>query len=272
MRRLHRSRAAEARGFTLLEVMVAVAILGLGLTAILSAQAGAFASSAHARNISIATGLARCKMSEVEEHLMRDGFQELDENETGPCCEGDETPNIRCAWKVEKPELPEPKLGELNLDTDSGQLGPVSALGAGEQGKDVFSPDAGVAGIAQTLLGGGADPSADPSAAAGGTAGLAGMAMSLVYPDLKLLFEASVRRATVTLTWTEGQKDYSIELVQWISVPQQGMAVDQAIDSALQAEQDKAESQAPTPGPGGQTPPRGGPGGPPPKKVPRPMP
>ena len=49
----------RARGFTLLEVMVAVAILGLGLTAILSAQTGVFASSAHARNLSVATGLAR---------------------------------------------------------------------------------------------------------------------------------------------------------------------------------------------------------------------
>src|SRR5262249_13241426 len=69
----------RARGFTLLEVMVAVAILGLGLTAILSAQAGAFASAAHARHVSVATGLARCKMSEVEEHLAGpEGYPELD--------------------------------------------------------------------------------------------------------------------------------------------------------------------------------------------------
>src|SRR5262249_21601545 len=95
--------SARVRGFTLLEVMVAVAILGLSLTAILSAQAGSFAASAHARNISVATGLARCKMSEIEEHLLRDGYPELDEADNGVCCEGDETPNMRCAWKVEKP-------------------------------------------------------------------------------------------------------------------------------------------------------------------------
>ena len=62
------------RAFTLLEVLVAVSILGLGLTAILSAQAGAFSSSAHSRNISVAVGLLRCKMSEVEEHLLKDGI------------------------------------------------------------------------------------------------------------------------------------------------------------------------------------------------------
>ncbi len=51
-------------------------------------------------------------------------------------------------------------------------------------------------------------------------AGITGMAMSLVYPELKLLFEASTRRATVTLTWKEGQKEYSMELMQWITSPQ----------------------------------------------------
>ena len=272
------------RGFTLLEVMVAVAILGLGLTAILSAQAGAFAASTHARNISLGTGLARCKMSEIEEHLMRDGFQELDENETGPCCEGDETPNVHCAWKIEKPELPEPKLGELNLDTDldSAQLGPLGAMGAGEQGKELFTGDAGVGAIAQTLIGGATDPTADPAAQGGGAGGIAAMAMSLVYPDLKTLFEASIRRATVTLSWTEGQKDYSIELVQWISIPQAGMAADQAADAIAQEQQDQAEASqmggtkpggggGTKPGGGGGTKPGGG-GGTKPSPAPRPRP
>src|SRR5262245_65332018 len=105
--------------------MVAVAILGLGLTAILSAQAGSFAASAHARNLSLATSLARCRMSELEEQLLKEGFQELDANEAGPCCDGEDVGPIRCSWKIQKPELPEPKFGELDLDTDigSGQLG-----------------------------------------------------------------------------------------------------------------------------------------------------
>ena len=31
------------------------------------------------------------------------------------------------------------------------------------------------------------------------------MVMSLVYPELKAAFEASTRRVTVVLTWTEGR-------------------------------------------------------------------
>ena len=57
------------RGFTLLEVMVAVAILGLGLTAILSAQFSAVSATAHAKILSISTGLARCKMTELEDYV-----------------------------------------------------------------------------------------------------------------------------------------------------------------------------------------------------------
>jgi prepilin-type N-terminal cleavage/methylation domain-containing protein len=61
--------APRTAGFSLLEVMVAIAILGLGLTAILSAQAGSFSAATQARSLSVATGLARCKMLEVEEKL-----------------------------------------------------------------------------------------------------------------------------------------------------------------------------------------------------------
>src|SRR5690606_3853502 len=52
-------------GFTLLEVMVAVAILALSLVAIFSSEGGAIRAGARARQMSAATLLARCKMAEV---------------------------------------------------------------------------------------------------------------------------------------------------------------------------------------------------------------
>lgn len=224
------------RAFTLLEVLVAVSILGLGLTAILSAQAGAFSSSAHSRNISVAVGLLRCKMSEVEEHLLKDGMQELDENDSGPCCDGDDAPGMTCSWKIEKPELPEPKLGDLDLDTDvgSGDLGALGALSNIEQGKQSVEPGGNLADIGKALGGG---ESGDTAAMAGG---LATMVMNLVYPDIKSLFEASTRRVTVTLTWREGTKEHSVDVSQWITSPRQAGLVgdipgeENAIDKALE--------------------------------------
>ncbi|MEO7593085.1 MAG: prepilin-type N-terminal cleavage/methylation domain-containing protein [Byssovorax sp.] len=220
----------QRRGFTLLEVMVAVAILGLGLTAILSAQAGAFASANHGRNISVSVGLLRCKMTELEEHLMREGFQELDESDSGICCEGDETPNMKCAWKIEKPQLPEAKFGELNLDSmlntsgtagGPGLGGAIGLLTGGAPGSaPPLDPGSSIGDISKTLAGANAgDPSALAGAAAGGVGGIASMVMGLVYPSLKLIFEASTRRVTVTLTWREGPKSFTTDLVQWMASP-----------------------------------------------------
>ena len=51
--------SASSAAFSLLEVMVAVAILGLGLTVILTAQTGLFSSAKRAAQLSQAVGLAR---------------------------------------------------------------------------------------------------------------------------------------------------------------------------------------------------------------------
>lgn len=246
----------RSRGFSLLEVLVAVSILGLGLTAILSAQAGAFSSAAHARNISVATGLLRCKMSEVEEHLYKDGFQETDESGSGPCCEGDDNPNFRCTWRVDKPQFPEAHFGELNLNAGlnlgspsgggtSGAPGQFGALGLLSQA-GAGSPLAGASNIgdvAKTLADAnsqavaGAASAAPPSSssasgmpggdpAAAGMGGLASMAMSFVYPSLKILFEASTRRVVATVIFREGQKERTIEVAEWFTIPQKGLTVD----------------------------------------------
>ncbi len=230
-------RALQPRGFTLLEVMVAVAILGLGLTAILSAQAGAFASANHGRNISVSVGLLRCKMTELEEHHLKEGFQETDETGSGPCCEGDETANMKCSWITEKPQLPEAKFGELNLDSmlggssgtagGPGLGGAIGLLTGGSPGSaPPIDPGSGVGDISKTLASANAgDPSALAGAAAGGVGGIASMVMGLVYPSLKLIFEASTRRVTVTLTWREGPKSFNTNLVQWLASPQRAGVV-----------------------------------------------
>jgi general secretion pathway protein I len=168
--------------------MVSIAILGLGLTAILSAQAGAFASSSYARNLSVAVGLSRCKMTEVEEHLLREGFQELDETESGPCCDDDDSSTMTCTWKVEKLKLPEPQYGQLDLGAGlnlGGALGAGGGSGASGGAMDMQSMVSGV--------------------------------VSILYPTMQQVFEESTRRITVTVSWKEGNKDQSIEVMQWFT-------------------------------------------------------
>ena len=184
-------RRAFSRGFTLLEVMVAVAILGLGLTAILSAQAGSFASSSYARSVSIATGLARCKMTEVEEKLLRDGFQELDESDTGPCCDDDDTSPMTCAWRIEKLELPEPKFGQLDI---GGGLDLSTPTSEGTSGLPLPDTDGGAPDIAELM----------------------NTALGIIYPTMQTIYQTSTRRVTVTVMWKDGSREQSIELVQWV--------------------------------------------------------
>jgi general secretion pathway protein I len=249
------------RGFTLLEVMVSVAILGLGLTAILAAQAGAVSGAGHARYMSLAVGLGRCRMSEIEQLIERDGFQELDVTESGACCEDDESENISCTWKIEKPEFPEPALGELDLDTDlgSGQLGALGLLDQASQGEEMFTPGGGTQDVAEVLSGAGSESDL-AAVAAGGVGGIASMVMSLVYPDLKRLFETASRRVTVTVTWTEGSRSYDITLVQWLTDPRQAGLVTGTSEDELSANDPLNGSSPPsptsprTPGPGSTAP------------------
>jgi len=63
-------------GFTLLEVMISLAILALALTTIAGINANSFESSNYARGLTVATLLARSKMLDIELELEQDGFSE----------------------------------------------------------------------------------------------------------------------------------------------------------------------------------------------------
>jgi len=226
------------RGFTLLEVLVATAILGLSLTAILSAQYGAINGVAHARKMSLATGLVRCKMSEIEERLAREGFQELDEDGSGPCCESDTHADFICDWTIARPTLPDPNTGELDLDTDL-DSSPLGKLADGaKSGADSFgSPEQGIGGITDALGEGDLG-----EIAAGGVGGIAQLVMGLVYPDIKALFESASRRVTVTIRWRAGAGDQELSIVQWVINPQQAGLVGELPEGEDPADSDSSSS------------------------------
>jgi general secretion pathway protein I len=255
------ARRASSRGFTLLEVMVAVAILGLGLVVILTAQTGLFSSAKRAATMSTAVGLARCKMSEVEEELLREGFQITDEQEEGPCCE-DEESELRCKWTIATVLLPELSAGG---GADAGaapeEEPATSALDALSAAKDDLGSgdtQGAFSGLADVL---GGAPSAGPSMGAGA---LAPLAMGLIYPNLKTMLEASIRKVTVQVLWSEGSVERDLSVTQYITNPQQGglLTVDESLPSGAGGGTSTGTSGAP-PGngaPPGQNSPRGGAG------------
>ena len=91
-------RRAGDRGFTLLEVVISLAILAISLMMLLTINASSLSDAGRARDLTIATLLARSKMIDLEQMLFDEGFTEGDQNEEGDF--GDEGhPDIK--WEAE---------------------------------------------------------------------------------------------------------------------------------------------------------------------------
>jgi general secretion pathway protein I len=198
------------RGFSLLEVLVAITILGLGLTAILSSQAGLFASVQTTEKLSLAVPLVRCRMNEIEIELLRNGYPIIDQADEGDCCQDIDDTGFLCKWRIETVELPDPSpAGDGDGDGDGGLDDPLAEgmdaftdLKAG--GPDALADGGGMGAVAGMLGGGG---------------GLLGMVMGFIYPTLKGMLESSIRKVVVTIEWQEGNRERSFDVVQIVTNP-----------------------------------------------------
>ncbi len=131
---------ARGRGVTLLEVMVALAILAGALLVVSDVVGGALRNHARAQKLGVAALLARGKMSALQAQYERKGFRDFDEEDEGTF-EDDGHPEIRWHVDVRKPTLaagPEAVLASLTggkkleefLPTpkDAPQLAPFRAI------------------------------------------------------------------------------------------------------------------------------------------------
>jgi general secretion pathway protein I len=227
-------RVARTRAFSLLEIMVAIAILGLTLTVILSAQGSLSASDKIAAREGMAVTLARCKMTAVEEDLLKRGYPVLDEiNGDEPCCEGIDAPAFSCDTSVERVELPEMSSG--GSEGDGGLGGALAQAVKGTQ-PESSGDKAGAAPLPPGLAKEGAIASAvgdgglneiaatmnrqtDQASGGSGSSGLVAQVLGIVDPSLRPILSTSVRRVTVSVNWKEGPTEREFTLVQFVSNP-----------------------------------------------------
>jgi len=102
----HRGKAPA--GFTLLEIMIALAILSLGLVSLFGAQGNSLRESGRAENMQTASMLARQKMTEkmldLEKDIAKGSFPDDNSNDQGTF----DKPMEKFRWEftVKKVEIP----------------------------------------------------------------------------------------------------------------------------------------------------------------------
>ena len=115
------------KGFTLLEVMLALAVFAIAMASLVGFHARGYVNEARARRLTVATNLARMKLVDmqlaIEKDLTTGGFPE-EKTEEGEF----ENPFADFKWKSEirKVELPVPPLGEEAGDATKQMMQMVS--------------------------------------------------------------------------------------------------------------------------------------------------
>jgi general secretion pathway protein I len=183
---------SRARAFTLLEVLVALAVLSLGLMAVADLAGTALRQHGYARDLTVATALARGKMAELEEAYEDKGFKDFDENEEGDFADQGR-PGF--AWRVEakKPDT---------------TLGPEQLLGVllGQAGEDASTQE-----LLQKLMGTGGQ-------AQGAPGGLLGGVLSAQLTAFGEQLKKSFRQVTLTVAWRDGRTLHQFDVTTHLVV------------------------------------------------------
>ncbi len=199
------------RAFTLLEVVVALAIMAVSLVAVLDINASAVYSHVYAKKLTVATLLARSKMTDLEQKLYDEPLG-IDDDEDAGDFSSEGWPGYKWRAKIIVPKTnglsPEQLFGALfNLPLGDGKEGGMlgGLFGGGAAGAAGGVPAGAAAAAAQ----GGAAGAGGLMGALGPMAGMAQQQFTQMVDQL----QKSVREVHLTVTWKEGKITESIDVV-----------------------------------------------------------
>jgi general secretion pathway protein I len=215
MRQRQRSRALGSsrgftQGFTLLEVMVALALLAAALMAMADLAGNALRNHAYARDLSAATLLARGKMAELEQKYQDLGFKDFDEDERGDFAE-EGRPDITWQLALVKPDA----------DLSADQLMALLSGMSGGDANDLIAKLMGGAGLAGAAAGAGAPAGGSTSSGPTSASPMAGLMGGFLQSQLTAFGETlkrSLREMRFTVSWRDGRTSHGFTVTTHLLV------------------------------------------------------
>jgi general secretion pathway protein I len=181
------------RGFTLLEVMISLAILAVGLLAVGGLNGGAVAMHAYGRRATQASLLLRGKMLDLEDDLQKKGFSDFNDEKHGDFTD-DNAPEYAWSAEILKPDV---------------QLDPAQLLNLVGGGSAQAAAPAGTSGTSSNRTG------------VGGQSLLAGPLAGMMQTQAKTFVETlkkSVREIRLTVSWPDGKDRRSVSASQVVVI------------------------------------------------------
>jgi prepilin-type N-terminal cleavage/methylation domain-containing protein len=167
-------------GFSLLEVMISIAVLAIALVILTRTVTGDVRSTLHSRMLTAATFLARTKISALEQSILEIGFSEMEGEDDGDFTE-EGFPRVKWYAAVEKVKLPASAAQDVQQ--------------AAQQKTQSTNP--------MDIL-----------------AGFMGSFMTTLMDPIRVGLEESVRRVVVKVKWNEpGRPEQSFEVVNFMTDP-----------------------------------------------------
>lgn len=222
--------ARAAPGFTLVEVMMALAILGFGLTVLIKSAAGNISNAQQAHMMGVVTDLARAKMYDLEDKLQKDGFSDTEQHEEDQAFTEEGWPQVHYSYKIEEVELPGfDQLQELAKGhaskagsgaAGSGAAGSgegvVGAAGSGEDGAASAFGNSALGGMMSMFGGGfggagGGKGSGDIDSAVGASF------VQGQYTMFQQILKVSIRKVSLTIKWQVLGSDRDMKVVQFLT-------------------------------------------------------
>lgn len=182
----HKAERTPQGGFTLLEIMVSLAILAMALVVLIRITTKNVQATNRAKLLTVATFLVRGKIVEIEDRILALGFVDVDEEDAGDFS-NEQYPSITWTSLVERVELP----------TNLGQMAQQSASDATQSAQDINAQNP-----LQFM------------------AGMMGGFMSTLMDPIRIGLQEAVRRVTVKVFWHEiGRGERSFEVVTFMTDP-----------------------------------------------------